>query len=372
MVFDQHTLLLLVGLINASLISCLLLFRRHNRTAHRFLAALVLVLVARVLFYVLGRDGIYDPHSWLYQPPIEFSLAYGPLIYAYVSSLCGRQLQAYWRHFIPVAIQTSYYVVLLQLPATQAVPWIQQFHFPVVMWLESALLTTSMAWYLWQSWHCYSAQQNNLSEQRSDLENFRLPWVFGFLLATSITMGIIVCYTLLAAWLEFTYTQHFWLFACQSLLLFYVAIESWKYGDLRIPKPIQLDQPATTSDSTEVDRLRLKAEAWLQIIKNNRWWQNPEFSLDELAKKLHSNTTTVSKTLNTGLNKNFNTLINELRVTAICQRIDQGLDDGMLLKTALSMGFNSKNSFNRNFKQITGHTPQQYQKRQVPNHKLCQ
>ncbi len=369
MLFDLNSLFLIVGLINGLLISSLLVLKPNNNRPNLILAALIFLLVARVTIFILGRNDIYDPHNWLFVPPFEFSLAYGPLIYAYVNKLTKQSLPYFWPHLILFFVQFFYYLMLLVLPQTDTINWIQTTHFNGLVQLETVLVIISMGWYLLLSWRTYVHYQKALKNERSDGENFRLPWLFGFLLASSLSLFLVALFSFTGIWVELNYSQHFWLFASLSLLLFYLSFESWRNSDLELPKISNNSTITNNLESIQTAQINRKAEQWLLMIVENQWWKIPDITLDDLAHKLNSNSSTVSKTLNTGLGKNFSTLINELRVQAVCHDIDQGLTTGHLLKIAFLYGFNSKNSFNRNFKKITGLTPSQYQKSTVPNYK---
>ena len=68
--------------------------------------------------------------------------------------------------------------------------------------------------------------------------------------------------------------------------------------------------------------------------------------------------------LNTSLNQNFYDFINTYRVSEVKRRLDEGeAENFSILGIAEECGFNSKASFNRVFKKITGTTPTGYMKR---------
>ncbi|HVV54143.1 MAG TPA: ABC transporter permease, partial [Mucilaginibacter sp.] len=77
---------------------------------------------------------------------------------------------------------------------------------------------------------------------------------------------------------------------------------------------------------------------------------------------------------NTGLRKNFNDFVNEFRIQDVTRKMkDPAYDRITLLGIAYDCGFNSKTTFNRAFKQITGESPAEYKaqlKKERPNHDL--
>ncbi len=129
---------------------------------------------------------------------------------------------------------------------------------------------------------------------------------------------------------------------------------------------IQLAMPITErSDAKEKSR-RLK-----EAVAANRLYLDPELTLTTLAIKLCIHPHELSRIINTGLEKNFNDFINEFRVRAVSRKMrDPAYDNLTLLGIAYESGFNSKTTFNRVFREITGKTPLEY-KKEVPIDKLA-
>ena len=89
-----------------------------------------------------------------------------------------------------------------------------------------------------------------------------------------------------------------------------------------------------------------------------RPYLEPELTLGELATQLRTNTSWLSKVINTGCGQNFNDFINEYRVREAERRLrDPQFRHYTLLAVALEAGFNSKSTLNRVFKKLRGVTP---------------
>ncbi|MCX6268852.1 MAG: helix-turn-helix domain-containing protein [Bacteroidetes bacterium] len=104
-------------------------------------------------------------------------------------------------------------------------------------------------------------------------------------------------------------------------------------------------------------------EELIQAMSAEKHFLDPELTLAEVAQKLNTNTTYLSKAINDLLNKNFSTYINELRI----REAQIMLSDNEYCKLsiegiAISSGFNSKSAFNSAFKKFTGVTPSFFQK----------
>ena len=83
----------------------------------------------------------------------------------------------------------------------------------------------------------------------------------------------------------------------------------------------------------------------------------------DLAEKLGMNRGELSEVINVGAEKNFNDFVNHYRVEEVKRKLQQGEGEKYsLLAIALDCGFNSKATFNRVFKKLTGQSPSDYQK----------
>ena len=89
--------------------------------------------------------------------------------------------------------------------------------------------------------------------------------------------------------------------------------------------------------------------------------QNPELTLNDLAKNLKTNVSLVSKVINQGFEMNFNDFVNKYRIDQVKQAFQNGdHKKTTLLGIAFDCGFNSKATFNRAFKKNTGLSPKDY------------
>lgn len=128
--------------------------------------------------------------------------------------------------------------------------------------------------------------------------------------------------------------------------------------------PLQLPV-SDKADAREKSR-RLK-----EAVVYNRFYEDTELTLSSLAVKLGIHPHELSRIINTGLDVNFNAFINELRVREVSRKMhDPTYGHLTLLGIAYESGFNSKTTFNRVFREVTGKTPLEY-KKEVPIHKLA-
>jgi len=98
-------------------------------------------------------------------------------------------------------------------------------------------------------------------------------------------------------------------------------------------------------------------------------YRNEDISLQSLSDELSIPSYQLSWIINKKMNITFSGLVNSYRVKEVKKRLTSSQDvDKSILDIAFDAGFNTKTSFNRVFKKLTGMTPSQYRQRyKVPH-----
>ena len=132
-----------------------------------------------------------------------------------------------------------------------------------------------------------------------------------------------------------------------------------------------LDQPprlAATQKTSEyslpaddVEQLSLKIRDY---FANQRGYTNPDLTIGDLAEQLAEPVRDVSHVVNHHLARNFYDLVNGYRVQA-AERVftTEPASAATITDVMYQVGFNSKSSFNTQFKQKTGLTPSEYRRK---------
>ena len=115
-------------------------------------------------------------------------------------------------------------------------------------------------------------------------------------------------------------------------------------------------QPAPPSElAPELQPWRVRL---LALMADEQPWLEPELTLTELAHRLRTNPSVLSRVINSGCGQNFNDFVNSYRVAEAERKLaDPRLSHYSLVGVALESGFNSKSTFNRVFKKLRGITP---------------
>lgn len=94
-------------------------------------------------------------------------------------------------------------------------------------------------------------------------------------------------------------------------------------------------------------------------IKNNNAWRDPDLSLNTLASELCTNRTTLAQAMRENGYENYTNYINRLRIDDFLQQIEAGESENFQ-EAFYFVGFRSRGTALRNFRQFTGMTPSEY------------
>jgi len=94
------------------------------------------------------------------------------------------------------------------------------------------------------------------------------------------------------------------------------------------------------------------------LMKEEALYKNPDLTLNLLSQKLGIKPYLLTKSLNSIIQKKFTDYINELRIKEVKRLLNDPKNANYtLLGLAYDAGFNSKASFNRAVKKLTGNSP---------------
>lgn len=128
-----------------------------------------------------------------------------------------------------------------------------------------------------------------------------------------------------------------------------------------------VDEPET-GESTVMLLDKQQTEALLSdiahVMSDKSIISDPDFTLQQLAQMVQSNTKYVSWVINNSYNKNFKTFLNDYRIEEASKMLVDRENYGHLTLKAICqmVGFKSTTSFNAAFKRVIGMTPSAYQR----------
>ncbi|WP_162127248.1 helix-turn-helix domain-containing protein [Flavobacterium phycosphaerae] len=392
--FGFYSSLLLITFSQGIIYSVLLLLKAicTANKSNYWLSVFIFLCSLFIAPWMLGFAGWYDNQPYrdiLFYVPFQHLFFIGPVIYFYTQSLLNPSFlltkKNFW-HLIPGIFYVLYIVAI----------WIYDkyiFHGYYFYkdgmdkdfenWYHNCGMI-SMVVYFIASIRYYNLYRKLIVQVVSYADRVLFKWIktylYSFLIMLLLPLvfdAISIFYTELNS-----YTGSWWFFLFFSIIMYYIAIIGYANPIItKIPfeisvfdkKPALLlsgsmNTEATVIDiehevfeeqpSPEIDLWKTKIE---MIISDQNLYQNPELTLTDLAKKLETNASVISKSINQGFGLNFNDFINNFRIEAVKTSFQKGeYKKSTLLGIAFDCGFNSKATFNRAFKKSTGLSPKEY------------
>ncbi len=350
--------------------------KRLNRTANRFFS-LVMGIIVLWMAWVLGIDlqltTSFRRWSWL---PLQFSLILGPLIYFYVFKTTRPAYKLRWRdllHFSPLLLELGAQVLEVKDSIKTGTATYDTQAFRLLHPVLHLLTFISVIIYLYLAHRLIERFYRQLKfNSASDRYRYELRWLHRLLKGFA---------SLWLLWVLFTAADYFYyhnqlnIHAYYPLYLLLAALTIWMgaVAFLRQEAGVATAAPSFLKQPLPAE-LKQKG-AWLKkMMQTNRYYRDMELSLASLAEKLGLSPHELSRIINTALKKSFNDFINEYRVAEVIRKMhDPAFDHITLLGIAYESGFNSKTSFNRIFKQVTGKNPVDYKtglKKEAPSYNL--
>lgn len=331
-----------------------------QRRANRFLALLLFFLSYRLL--MVGLRVNYT--SWTYHVFLEYNWLYGALLYFYVRAYIDGE----WRwgrrelvHLIPVALEFGFanFVKIQNFywdGTQESLSWAGAQAY--ILWMHTPFQLIIFAgvilFYVYQSWQLL----NQVREQDSNrlLPN-SLRWIRLILQAYFVYAALVIGVGLVD-YFFFNYAfnpfYNYPTYGTLAILTYWLALQ----GFARRQEPIRerlkkLKEEKREELSQYLPRLE-------QAMREQKLYTQPSLSLADLAEAIDIKPYQLTQILNRILQQSFNDYINAFRVAEAVRMIESpDFDHYTLLSIAYESGFNSKATFNRIVKKVTGKSPNQ-------------
>ncbi|MEM1319657.1 MAG: AraC family transcriptional regulator [Bacteroidota bacterium] len=388
--FNVHSSLLLVGFIQGVVFATLLMRRgiREERLSDRLLSLLIIVCTLHISQYMLGFAGWYDSHDWqttfMFYFPFHHLLLLGPLIYFYLRSLTNHQFRLTrddWWHFIPFMF--SMLVYLISFVGDVVIrKWIMDIPFSIHFDTKGTIehftegvprdfihygTYVSILFYLFHSVQTYRNYKRYINDHFSDTESITFGWLRNILYALCIGMvGMLMIRLFNLVVSELSYSQ-FWTSHLVIAIMIYVVGIMGYTSVFKGQQQLEFQPNKQKGEEEEAPKEQLSEElrAWKQqlltYMEEKKPYLDSTITLKELSRKLNTNSSILSKVINTGFEQNFNDFINAYRVKGVQQKFKENAHEQLtLMSIALDCGFNSKATFNRAFRKFSGVSPREY------------
>ncbi len=358
MSFGWRTAVLTVAVIQLLTLAGALSRTIANRAANRTLAALLCLMAAIVMPWLIGFAGFYDRWMWLTFAPFQVTLGAAPLAWLYLRALTEGGLPRRWqRHLAPALLQFTYLAACFILPLEAKLDWAGRSSTAYAS-VTGAVLLLQIAGYGRDAVGLLARYRTVLGDHRADAQRYAARWLAAAMAALAT---LFVVWTGYLAWdlvSPLGYKGLMGLYLAIAAAALFLGIEGWRHAALPFPR---LGDLALAPAPEPRDWAALGRE-WADRVRQNGWAREPDLTLERLARRLGTNTGYLSRAINQGEGSNFATFIARLRAEAVASRLREG-DAADLLTIALEEGFGSKASFNRAFAAALGMAPSAYRRR---------
>ncbi len=339
----------------------ILWFRKTEDVAARYLAAFLFCAVLTVGPQIIGFAGFYDVWPGLtYFPLFYTELWLAGLLYLHADALMDGSSKR-WKHWllIPGVVQSIYYVWAFFGLGDYQQKWAynRAVHEPYIVPVESVVEIGLFIFALVAIWRLIKKYRVFLENTNSAAMDFDQTWLRNIIVA--FFAGSLLYSGLEVAEVAFD-VSYYSAFPVQVLIM---CIMAWFAIDAvwRINQPFPkyeklLSQPE--APTVNIKDWSQEAKTLEERVLSEQWFLESRLSIRDLAARMQTNETYISKALNQGAGQSFNQYINSLRVKHAQSLIIESNDQ--ILEIALKSGFNSKATFNRVFRTIAGMTPTQY------------
>ena len=348
--------------------AAILLFRKTEATASRYLAAFLFAAVLAVTPQIIGYAGFYDVWPGLtYFPLFSTELWLGPLIYLHADRLMrGGPLGRRKYLLMPGILQSIYYLWAFFGLGNYQDKWAynEKTHLPYILPVENILTIALFLFAIIAIWRLVKSYRYHLDQTSSAALDYDPVWLRNLIIMMILAGGIFVVMELINLVRPLSYNAAFPFQAAAMMFVAWIGIEAvWRLNK-SFPKRSMSEKQMSETENQVSENWTDAANMLKDKVISENWFLEPGLSIRDLAARMGTNETYLSRTLNRGMGKSFNRFINELRVDFAKTKIARS--SGSILTIAFDSGFNSKATFNRVFRDISGQTPTQYKKSQIP------
>jgi AraC-like DNA-binding protein len=402
--FNFYSSILLIFFVHG-LVYSVLLFRKgiiNENVSDKWLAVFLLLCSFYIAPWMLGFAGWYDHQPLrdiMFYVPMQLLFFMGPVIFVYVQSLLNpsfRFSKKEWLHLAPGLLYLLFSVVMVVTDKLV----LKKYYFlesgidPEFDYWYQLFGFLSMLFYFIVSLRYYYLYKKLMVQVISYADMVLFRWVKNFLMAFLIMLILRLLFyvgSFFPVFQKLNYVGPWWQYFSFAIVFYYIAITGYANSiETKVPFKLNLltNKPTLLlrASATNVSENNLIEEAevieivnvqvekkedegllseWkpkiISLLQNEKIYEDPELSLTQMAKQLKTNPSILSKTINQGFQLNFNDFINNYRIEAVKEKLQAGEQKTQtLLGIAYDCGFNSKATFNRAFKKVTGTSPKEW------------
>jgi AraC-like DNA-binding protein len=393
--FGFYSSVLLISFTQGIIYSVLLLIKaiRTESKSNYWLSLFVFLCSLFIAPWMLGFAGWYDNQPYrdfMFYMPFQHLFFIGPVIYFYTQSLLNPSYRLTKKNALHLLPGILYLLYSLFLWIYDQFIYKDYFFYADGMdkdfdfWYQNLGLLSMIVYFI-LSLRYYNVYKKLMFQVVSYADSVLFKWIKNYLIAFLVMLLLPILFDLIGYFYPElkSYQGSWWFFLFFSIVMYYIAVTGYSnHINTVIPYKISffdknpvllldfqpndateiiIDIQHETFEETYSPEIALWKSKIEILIAEEKLYQNPALTLADVAKRLETNVSVISKTINQGFQMNFNDCINSYRIEAVKNSLALGEHKKTtLLGIAYDCGFNSKATFNRAFKKHTGKTPKEY------------
>lgn len=346
-----------------------------KRVGNILLASFFLVLLLNIVDGLLSYYGFYVQYPAVAHLEDGFVFLLGPILYFYTQSVIFRDFQFRRKdalHVLPFFVVTVGYLAFYHFQTAEYQRMIQasimKQTLPRAFYISMLVIYGHVVAYIFFAFKDLRDYQDEIKKQFSSISKINLNWLM-FLLGSVVAVLLIsFIYTFLPVAGLSHYFETAFTVAFVALFAFVneIVLRAMKQPEIFAGISI-LDKTPTADAQVSAFNDQLSDSlvmALHQKMESDKFFLNPDLSLNALATALHITPKKLSQLLNEKFQQNFFDYINTYRIREAQNILEKNTDPKLtVLEVMYQCGFNSKSSFNTIFKSKTGITPSAYKRK---------
>ncbi len=353
-------IVIIIGLLQGVFLLINLTRKRRNNDPNSFLLVLILTfLIVLVHKYLVTTTWVIE-HIFFFYATFSTPLLIGPSFYLYIKSVLINtyKFKVYdILHLIPFVGFVIYFIVRILIGDNPATVLYMSGDMPLYVTILGSVkaihvISYSIITYLYYLKHRKSQSAQNINK------DLRL-WL-GITVHVFISVFVIGVISFLLGHFDLSFSSYLDDFPELSLVIVIYALSYFA-----IQHPIVFDFKPKYQGSTLSDKGTDLLHGQLsEVMDTEKPYLDSKLRLDTLAEMLKTSPNNLSRVINQKEGRNFQDYLNSYRVEALkTSLLNNSKQHLNILALGFEAGFSSKTVMNRIFKNATGLTPSEYQKK---------
>ena len=351
------------GVFIAFFSSFLILGKQKKGTKDFLLAIWFLVIGIHLVFFIIFRADGFLKYPYLIGFELFLPFIHGPMLYLYIVSVTsGRLSKKSW--FLSWSSVFIVFLLLFQFlilsPQNRATVYLNNGKgYELLSDIIKILMIFSGILYVTLSLFAVRRYKKGISEQYSNTEKISLNWAYYLIIGIALI------------WIAVMIRNNILIF---SMVVLFILVAAYfgisRVGILDLPA-LEVEKEADNEfvkyqkNSSGDDVIQGIYKKLIERMEGEKLYRDPELNLNHVAQLLEVHPNNLSQAINSMENKNFYDYINRQRIEEFKKiAVLPENQKYTILTLAFDSGFNSKTSFNRNFKKYMDCSPREFLKSQ--------